>query len=387
MSILKKNLFLSSFFSLITFGSLLIAQTPQGIIVGRVFNSETLEPIQFATVFLSFTSKGTLTNEKGEFTITNIPKGRYETVCSLVGYKRSSRNIEIKAGEKKQIEFLMQVSPTQLNEVNVVELEPSAWKRALSIFKREFLGQSTNGANCEILNPEVLDLQFAGYGVIGSSSQPLVILNKSLGYKITLSLISFVWSSDGVYGSTLFSPYFEELVPTRNDEKIEWEKNRKKAYSGSFRHFLSPCAKGYLYEQGYRIIKRRSLPREIEKQNKLEFVINHQSRYDLDTMGIHTIIKLDEETFSLETEEFLDIIYLESEEEWNYQFYKEKQFNSRALYSFQRSFIKLPEGSLEFDEDGKVVEDGSVNKLMVGYWAWKRVGDLLPYDYELPNEN
>ncbi|KAB2837634.1 MAG: carboxypeptidase-like regulatory domain-containing protein, partial [Melioribacteraceae bacterium] len=59
-------------FLLTTCNSAYLSQTEKSILKGKVVNKETSEPIQYATVFLAYTSKGSLTDEKGEFIITGI---------------------------------------------------------------------------------------------------------------------------------------------------------------------------------------------------------------------------------------------------------------------------------------------------------------------------
>ena len=72
------------------------AQSQQTTLKGKVINAETNEPIQYATVFLAFTSKGCLTDEKGEFIITNVTVGKYEVVCAAVGYEKITTNHTLK---------------------------------------------------------------------------------------------------------------------------------------------------------------------------------------------------------------------------------------------------------------------------------------------------
>jgi hypothetical protein len=51
------------------------AQT--GTIKGVVRNSRTDERLPFATVFINYTTLGTSANERGEFTLKNVPIGAH----------------------------------------------------------------------------------------------------------------------------------------------------------------------------------------------------------------------------------------------------------------------------------------------------------------------
>jgi hypothetical protein len=55
-------------------------------IKGKVLNSETNMPLEFATVFINNTTFGDITDREGNFTI-QIPSGRHELVISFVGFQ------------------------------------------------------------------------------------------------------------------------------------------------------------------------------------------------------------------------------------------------------------------------------------------------------------
>lgn len=98
--------FLLSFFS---FG-----QIPSGEISGRVINKDRKLLAQ-ALVFLENTGKSAYTDEKGEFKISDIEPGKYELVVSFEDQQTFRQDIELKAGEKKNLAI-------DLNE-NVMELK------------------------------------------------------------------------------------------------------------------------------------------------------------------------------------------------------------------------------------------------------------------------
>ncbi|MCD4793233.1 MAG: TonB-dependent receptor [Bacteroidales bacterium] len=59
----------------------------QNIIKGKVTDKTTNEAMPFADVYIPEHNKGTLTDEKGEFILTNLPKGEFKIRFSYVGYK------------------------------------------------------------------------------------------------------------------------------------------------------------------------------------------------------------------------------------------------------------------------------------------------------------
>lgn len=87
--------------------SLLIAGSAfaDGNIIGTVFNKNTSEPLDFATVVLidpatgSPLQIGTMTDENGSFTITNAPEGKYIIRISMVGNVSQEREITVADSE------------------------------------------------------------------------------------------------------------------------------------------------------------------------------------------------------------------------------------------------------------------------------------------------
>ncbi len=88
----------SSLFILLFSFSLLWAGT-KGNLVGYVFDSQTMEPLPGANVYLKGTSIGTPTTIKGKFEIFDIPAGDYTLVVNYVGYKEKELPIKIEANK------------------------------------------------------------------------------------------------------------------------------------------------------------------------------------------------------------------------------------------------------------------------------------------------
>ena len=68
-------------FLLLLFSSFTQHIFSQLYIKGRVTDSET-QPLKGASVYINNTTKGTVTDENGEFQLGPFPPGRYEVVAS-----------------------------------------------------------------------------------------------------------------------------------------------------------------------------------------------------------------------------------------------------------------------------------------------------------------
>lgn len=78
----------------LSFGSTL---AQEGTIRGHVYDSNSGEPVIFANVVVEGTTFGTNTDEKGFFTITNVPVGEYNLSVSYIGYEDYTQAVVFKA--------------------------------------------------------------------------------------------------------------------------------------------------------------------------------------------------------------------------------------------------------------------------------------------------
>ena len=68
----------------------------QFFIRGRVTDVETQLPLKGASVYINNTTKGSTTNDNGDFELGPLQPGRYEVVASFVGYDALLYSAEIK---------------------------------------------------------------------------------------------------------------------------------------------------------------------------------------------------------------------------------------------------------------------------------------------------
>lgn len=101
-----------------------------GTIQGRVFDEETDEPLEGATVRLEGTNEGTVTDGEGRFTLKSVSVGTHNVIVYYLGYstKRIS-NVKVAKGNVSQIEIPMGASMSKLEEVVIsaevpVEIAP-----------------------------------------------------------------------------------------------------------------------------------------------------------------------------------------------------------------------------------------------------------------------
>ncbi len=92
----------------------------EGSVKGRVYNSKNNEPVSFATVSIAETTKGTQTDDKGNFTIENPEPGFYKLKVTAIGYKTYvSESFRITMATGANILVPLEEENIKLNEVVV----------------------------------------------------------------------------------------------------------------------------------------------------------------------------------------------------------------------------------------------------------------------------
>lgn len=88
-------------------------------ISGRAFDAETDKPVEFASVLLSESGQWAVTNDKGEFHISNVPRGRSTISIQCLGYQKRSMPIEV-TRDIVDMRFRMKPENLKLDGVTVV---------------------------------------------------------------------------------------------------------------------------------------------------------------------------------------------------------------------------------------------------------------------------
>lgn len=94
-------------------------QETQGTIWG-VVSDEVGSPLPYANVLVHDEKLGVLTDDNGEYLISNLPEGKHVIEVSYIGYTKSSQSIEVKGNQNNiNVNFNLKPQVEQLNEVTV----------------------------------------------------------------------------------------------------------------------------------------------------------------------------------------------------------------------------------------------------------------------------
>jgi len=380
----------------------------QYAVTGKIINLYDKKPIEKASVFLSNTTIGSATTDDGSYTLANVKSGQYELIVSAVGYETFTKTIII--NQQLSIPYI-ELTPKTIS-LNAVVVKPDLdWQQNYNIFKQEFLGPSDYAAQCKILNPDVLNLNFDKKNNIltATSNDYIEIENKTLGYKLRYRLTDFVrnFVTGSLYyqGDTFFIP----SAGSKSQQK-RWNKNRLNAYLGSSQHYFRSAIGNQLEQTGFKTMQliRKPNPQRPPDSlikaklrqfgiasmsgNRLVIQSNDSLRYwqdknRLPKMAEYLVAKpLRVDILIKKTD--LKGIYALGYKDILYVVYTKKRGNTDYIVptlnapDYPTSLMTFTEPYAFFDANGIVANPTSI--VFEGKWSTDRIAKLLPYDYD-PN--
>ncbi|WP_309547128.1 carboxypeptidase-like regulatory domain-containing protein [Spirosoma foliorum] len=216
-------------------------------LTGTVADATTGKAMPFANVYLNGSTRGTVTNEEGYYSLSGVPLGTVEIVASFVGYHPQQRLLRLDASQNNKANFRLKPSDQTLLTVTV-RGNQKKWERHLRQFKRQLLGEPF-GSQCLIMNSDVLSFKEEAGQLKATASEPLVIENQALGYKLRYELLYFDGSFKKVYYAGTI--HFEEMKPADERQAKRFRRNRMIAYKGSTRHLMASLVEGNYEKEGF----------------------------------------------------------------------------------------------------------------------------------------
>jgi len=337
-----------------------VLSTAQFVITGTVVDSASKEPLVNASVFCQNTTLGTVTDKEGKFTIS-LKSGGYDLIFSYTGYLTQT----VRVTENNKIDIQLVKEEKSMGEVvlrNTYEVA-DGWTKYGDFFFQNFIGSTPNAEKCTLLNPEVL--KFYYYKRTNRlkvlATDAIQIANHALGYNLRYQLDSFVYFYNTHVNSYRGYCLYTEMEADDSTKQV-WSKARAKAYEGSKLHFMRSYYDSSLYEDGWVIDM-------LDEKNEKKF-----NRVDnpYDTLYYGAL----DSTLQIEIwfPRKLSIAYTNKKPEPEYL----KKMGLPKNVQYPISYIDIKE-TIAITENGYYYEQKDwINQ---GYWSWKNVADLLPYDY------
>ena len=365
---------LAMLIGLLLFSSNLMAQG-RGEISGRITEEGSGEPLVGVHVFLASRMQGATTDTTGFFVISNLQPGSYKVVATFIGFESETVVVDIEEeSATQQIEMALKPAVYALEDVLVTAEEPRAWRRQLKRFEAVFLGSSDNARRTTILNPFVLSFRDDEKGFSAFAGEPLVIENRSTGYRLEFVLERF-WEDpyDGLR-YTVGTWRFEELTPKNEREREEWLEWRELTFKGSLQHLLWSMVRLRTEEEGFSLLRDF---REDGEAPELFLTKYHP-------VDERTILRKSSSPheYKMRFTDFIRVYYLREGD-------TRRLFGRRLPPSEQLSYLKMRNADeVTIHESGYMYTPaGSEGAITVyGYLSELGVADLLPQEYPLQRE-
>ena len=388
----------------------------QQSIKGKVVNSENGQAVAGASVFISNTSKGTVTNTTGDFVLNDIPAGRHELIVSYIGYETFAQTF---SGDQLPMQqtIKLELKVKELEGVTVSPFEKDGWAKWGKTFLENFMGTGENSGGCKISNYKSIRFRYSKKDNIltALSPEPLIVINKALGYKVQYQLEDFQVDFNKHMMVYFGYPLFEEL----KGSKKRFQRMRNKAYNGSIMHFIRSLYDNKVQQDGFEVKRLKKVPniekirvkevfRVVEKTEvnpktgeKVLVVGYDRDRFSKDSVSYYERILGQKDVFDVYSDyliaadslvasdnngvkylSFPDYIAVTYKNELEERKFLESIMEGNRKSFYQRSALVLTEGTVVVIEVNGNYYDPQ-NLFSMGYWAWsEKVENLLPFDYE-----
>jgi hypothetical protein len=353
-----KIIFFSLFTMLISLPA--FCQDKMFYIHGKVVDEKTGSALANASVFCQNTTTGTISNNEGQFSM-RLSNGGYDLIVSYTGYE--TQVMRVSNSTKDSLLIQMKEASKSLGEVAVTgsALVADGWNKYGQFFLDNFIGTTTNASQCTIENKDVVSFYFykKRNKLKVKAKEEIIIMNQALGYKIRYQLDSFVNDYNTHISSYTGYPLFENLNGTP-DQQQTWSKNRYRTYIGSRLHFMRSWYDSTLKDEGF-LVETLNAPAS-DKGTLLE------NPYD------PAIYTLDSGTADININGSIRVTYTGQVPDKKYLMQNHFPLNSKV----EVSALEMPTG-FSIEENGYFFEQSEITNM--GYWAWKKIAELVPYDY------
>lgn len=344
------------------------AQTSYYIVKGKVIDKNTRAPLQGASVFAQNTTFGEASDAEGNFSI-RLPEGGYSLVITYTGYETETIRITHSTSQNDSllIEMSQEIKSLEAVTIAISSEVKNGWEKYGAFFTDNFIGQSQFARQCVIKNPEILHFYYSKRKnrLKVLAKEPLIVDNFALGYTLKFAIDSFTNEYNTKTNLFVGYPLFEEMQGTPQQMKT-WNENRAAAYHGSLLQFMRGLYSQTLKEDGFEI----------------QFIVdNHGQDYPIPLGNLYGALnyKKDDSTGVVEVhpnQREVALIYNKAKPEKAYT-----DLDTSVRKNFQLSTLLFPKDeSIYIEQNGYFYDQEDI--ITNEYLAFKKIGDMLPYDYQ-----
>ena len=333
-------------------------------ITGKVLNDVSGDPLAGASVYINNSTIGSTTSADGSFMLSNVMPGTFDIIVTFVSFEVIVHRVSV---SDKPLKFTFRMNEKATEMRNILIMSDELRRQRVAKFRELFLGITLAAERSKILNED--DILFEGGEkkgeIIAFSEQPLIVVNRELGYRVYFELKEFYL--DEGQGLSYFLGYtrFEDL---ENSNTRKWEKKRMQYYLGSTMHFYHSLADGNVEENDFRVY----LVKEMEGTDmKAKVPVSGDSILSVDTVSQLKYINVQGRMI---------INYLKDP-------YHKSHLKTKSMFLTSsargiESSVQILEYPCYLDKSGLLENPMSVR--YSGFWGYEKLANMLPVDFNPP---
>jgi len=401
----------------VLFQLLIITGFSQQSLRGKIVETTTQKPIAGASVFISNTSIGTISDNKGEFEITQLPSKEFELVVSFIGYEAYVQHIT--GTQQSPLLISLKQKENELQDVVVSTYEKDGWKKWGNFFLSSFIGTSAYAKDCVIKNYKTIRFKYSKKNnfISAHASEPLIIENKALGYHLKYEMIHFSYDFNTRYLMYAGFPFFTEMTGNKHRMR-KWQENREEVYTGSMMHFMRAMYRNTVDQAGFQM-RRLEKKLNLEKQ-RVKALYQYYTKFSVDANGNNLSVSTidaqvskdslsyyekvlrqkdvieilhpelvradsiaygeDSVTAVMDFKDYLLVTYPAKQEQPEY--YQDRLLERRDPY-ITSAICLINNIPIKIQSNGSY--NNPVDLISTGYWSWsEKIATMLPFDYKPP---
>ena len=149
-----------------------LAAQVTGTIRGRVTDAGTGRPVGSASVIVTGTRIGAVTNDNGDYVLAAVPVGSQELTARRIGYGRVSRAVSVLAGAQVSADFDLRITASTLDAVVVTGTGGAVEKRTLGNSITQLDVADLTSKTSVVSVSEVLQSKTPGVSILPGSGAP-----------------------------------------------------------------------------------------------------------------------------------------------------------------------------------------------------------------------
>lgn len=348
-------------------------------IIGQLVSANDNSPVIYAHLYIPNTTFGVYSDDDGNFTLQAQVWESFDITISHIEHEIAV--IQQVANSDTLDLGKVLLKPRAYNLSEVVVTDNKDWRKHYEWFLEYFIGTTPNARQCKIVNRLALNFDYNDKNgtLTAWAYEPLVIENEALGYRLKYDLVLF---EANIHDRSMMYkgfPFFEPMTSSRDRDYKRWEKNRLEAFRGSLMHFVQAVYHDRMETEGFYIKKRNVIKTSLPDKNSMMRVNTSEV-----PVGRNEIIQPDDskDALRLVFDDKLIIHYTGEEESLTYITQNRISVGTPKPAPFQSSKLQLTSKSVQIYPNGYVY-DGT-HLLVEGYFAWEKIADMLPLDYNPP---